>query len=82
MKILSWQKTLAMYEASEWRVILHSGDEITIYADSKGEEDGFYTFEQLVVGSPPTLRRVAKIPAKAVRHYETSYVGRATPETP
>jgi hypothetical protein len=82
MERSSWQKTLASYETSEWRLVLRSGDEITIYADSKGEEDGFYTFELMVVGSPPTLHRVAKVPATAVSHYETRYIGRATPETP
>lgn len=76
-----WQKALAAYETSEWKIILHSGDEITIYADSKGEEDDSYIFNVLIAGSPPTLHTVARVPARAVSSYETTYVGRATPDT-
>jgi hypothetical protein len=81
MQEFKWQKTLASYESSEWKLMLHSGDEIVIFADSKGEEGDFYTFEVLIAGSPPTLHKVAKIPAKAVSRYETTYIGRATPDT-
>jgi|HubBroStandDraft_4_1064222.scaffolds.fasta_scaffold977882_1 hypothetical protein len=81
MQNFEWQKTLSSYETSEWKLTLHSGDEITIFADSKGDEGEFYVFEVLIAGSPPTLHRVARIPAKAVSHYETTYIGRATPET-
>lgn len=71
-----------MYEQSEWKVTLRSEDELIIYADGCHEENSDYVFQSLVVGTPPTLHTVARIPVRAVREYETTYVGRADLDTP
>ena len=77
----SWQRVHAFYELSEWQVIVHSGEQITIYADSvsKEEEEGYFVFNIAIAGSPISLLPVAKIPINLVREYESSYVGLADP---
>ena len=73
------QRTLAFRELSEWELTLHSGDVIVIYADSKGEESGYYVFNIAVDGSPISLLPVARIPVKLVSDYRTTHVGVAGP---
>jgi hypothetical protein len=75
----SWQRVHAFYEPSEWQVTVHSGEIITIYADSVREEEGYYVFDIAIAGSPLSLFPVAKIPVNLVLVYESSYVGLTDP---
>ena len=75
----SWQRVQAFYELSEWQVTVNSGEQITIYADSVGEEDGHFVFYIAIAGSPISQLPVAKIPINLVREYRSSYVGLTDP---
>jgi hypothetical protein len=75
----SRQHTLAFHELSEWQVTTHSGEIITIYADSVREDEGYYVFDIAIAGSPLSLLPVAKIPLSLVLEYESTYVGLSDP---
>jgi hypothetical protein len=75
----SWRRVHAFYELSEWQVTVHSGEQITIYADSVSEEEGNFVFNIAIAGPPISELPVAKIPINLVREYESSYVGLADP---
>jgi hypothetical protein len=69
---------LAFYELTEWTLTLSSGDVATIFADSRGEENGEYVFSLALAGHPPALLPIVRIPASVVRSIATR-VGRSKP---
>jgi hypothetical protein len=76
----SWQRTLAFYEPSEWKVILKSGDVVVVFADSHGVEEGMRVFNIAIDGKPVSLLPVASIPDNIIRDIEFK-PGRSTPDS-
>jgi hypothetical protein len=68
---------LAFYELSEWTLTLHSGDIVTVFADSRGEDDGYHVFSIALAGRPIVLLPVARVPQVLVRGI-SMIVGRAS----
>lgn len=75
-----WQRTLAFYEPSEWKITLKSGDVIVVFADSHGVEEGMRVFNLAIEGQPVSLLPVARIPDEIISDIEFK-PGRTTPSS-
>ena len=79
-----WQHVLCFYELTEWTLTLTTGQKMVIYADGVCEEDGYLVFDTLIEGRPrpDEVLILAKVPQEIVAEYESTYVGRVTPDDP